>query len=151
MKKKSKLLVSAKPGCPTVKFRRYKVYFNHVQVENYPTPEEATQMFIDTIKYVYNDNKNYVDELFSSIYGRPVKFKESLSDLLIKIKTLMVQAGESIEEVVSKIRNYLGYNCSFNRFESGRLIPCSSDRILKAYQLVKEKKSFVSIEDALYL
>jgi hypothetical protein len=144
-------VASAKPGNSVVKIYDSIKIHNNVLIENYPSPEEAENIILDIIESTYNSNLHYVKDLFHSIYGREFRIGNKLSDLLIKIKKIMIETNKTIEEIVLEIRNYLGYNCSFNRLQNNKLVPCDSTRILNAYNLVKEKKSLITIENCLYL
>jgi hypothetical protein len=139
-------VASAKPGNSVVRV------YNSLRVHNNIVSEEYDERFIvELIKKVYDDNEKYIKDLFLNIYEKPVKFSDKLSDLFIKIKSIINMTGKSIDEIVSEIRSYLGYKCSFHRIQNGKLIPINSERILNAYKLVQEKKSLVVVENILYL
>lgn len=104
------------------------------------------QSYIKTITF----EERKINHTFVQIYGKPLKFKQAVSDLYIKIKNIMQNTGKSIVEMTQDIRKALGYNCSFFRNVGNTLVPVTSDRILKAYELVTQGKSLIHIENALY-
>jgi len=147
-----RLIASAKPGNPVVFVNHFAKVHNRLFIQEYDTePIDEMKEIKRLIRSMYEENQKYVQDLFFKIYGRSIKFKETLSDLLIKIKNIVNQAGESIENIIDQIRSYLGYSCSFLRREGQSLVLCNSERILNAYKLVKEKKSFITVENVLYL
>lgn len=118
------------------------------------TSSEFTKVVFEMVRERYMEtithNMSQVNSIFMEIYDTPIRFKERVSDLLIKIKNVMVQTGKSIEQVVKEIRKYLGYDCQFFRMEGDRRIPINSERIMKAHFLVEKKELFIKVEDALY-
>jgi hypothetical protein len=126
-----------------------KTYTHRIEKEDYP--EDALSLIWDIIQISYKNTVNWVNQVFQRIYRKPVRFTGAISDFLIKIKTIMNQTGKTIEQIVQDIRSYLGYNCSFHRFEGDRSVPITSERILKAYELTRSKQNLIAIENVLYL
>lgn len=145
-------VASAKAGNPFVKLGKEVHVFQNVRVEDYPDPSEFTSIVMKTIRVEYKANALFVNQLIQWIYGRTdVKFSDCLSEFLIKLTNIMKQTNADIRDIVQGIRNYLGYNCSFNRLAGEKLVPISSERILEAYKLVQQKESLIKVENVLYL
>lgn len=125
-----------------------------IQVGDYGVDYEKrtiAQMIKDHYHSNLDDMKSTITRIFVSIYGESVPFKERItSEIWIKLKQIMQETGKTIEEVTRDIRNYLGYPCSFFRIDGARKLPIDSQRIRKAYELMKQRKSIVAVEDALY-
>lgn len=91
-----------------------------------------------------------IDTTFVQIYGKKMRFSQCVSELYIKIKNIMQATGKSIEEMVEAIHKSLGYKCSFYRYVGEKLIPITSDRIIKAYDLATKGNGMIQVENALY-
>lgn len=107
------------------------------------------------IKDVYNVSMDVyqkeINHTFEEIYGKPLVIKKRLtSEVIIKLKNIMQQTGKTIVEITQDIRGYLGYPCSFFRLDGIRTIPIDSQRITKAYELMRQRASILKVEDALY-
>lgn len=86
------------------------------------------------------------------IYGKIPKFDESnFTNTVCNIKDIMKLSGKNIRNTVKHIRRYLGYPTYFHRIEKSKLIPVELERIKKAYELIKENKSFIEVENTLFL
>jgi hypothetical protein len=125
-----------------------KTYHHNVATED----DELIDIIRAKVQVEYAILSQSVRKRIITIYGKPLSFRDTISDLNFKLKKMVEKTGKTIEEIVREIRNYLGYKCSFTRYdESGRLIPITSERILEAHKLISEKKNLVTIENTLYL
>lgn len=113
--------------------------------------DEIGKMIRDHYVENMKDMESEVNTTFAGIYGRHLPVKRKItSEILIKLKEIMTQTGKTITEITHDIRRYLGYPCSFFRFEGAKQLPIDSQRITKAYELIKRRASIIKVEDALY-
>lgn len=125
---------------------------------NLPVLEFSEEnMVVKTITGMYRrtirDYRRKIDNTFLHSYGKSVNCPECMiSEMVFKLKGILERTGaSSLDQITYAIRRYLGYRCSFFKMQDNKVVPVDGDRLERAYQAIKENKSFIEIENILYL
>ena len=148
-------VASAKPGNSIVTtFNKMHSHHTESRIFKNLTFAEFKQEVFRMIHREYDSANSYniqnINSIFTTLYGKPLRFREAPSELILKIKRMIQKTGLSVDQLVNTIRQYLGYPCSFFRQDGDRTVPITSERLLKAHELITQKASIVKVEDALY-
>ena len=113
--------------------------------------EYARKVIKRRYRHTIDYNKWRANVTLQPFYGKPLLFADKVtSEVTYRIKEMIQETGKDIEEIAQEFRNYLGYRTPFFRKEGERMIPVDSQRIMKAYKAMKERKTVKEIEKILF-
>lgn len=91
-----------------------------------------------------------VNEKLLSLYGKEIPFSEKIvSDVLQKIQYIERTTRNTMEGISSDLKAVLGQDFKFFYNKEGKEYPISSDKILEAYQNLKQKQPVEKIKTIL--
>lgn len=129
--------------CYSTKGRYYKNMTSITDVEILAQKLLKPSNLMKTYEQTRNNMFQKVNNFVKQMYGIQIKISNFvLTDLSIKIKNIM----NNVEQIKKDIHTALGYKASF--LQKGKPIPL--ERIIKAWELAKQKARFIQVENALY-
>lgn len=122
-----------------------------VYINNDDEPTFIAKVIIRKYKDIMKWHKKKINNTLKPFYSRNLEFADNLTaNMIERIRVLMESTGKTIKEMGKDFEAYLGYPCTFFRKENFRQVPVDTDRILKAYQAMKENKLIYEIEKILF-
>lgn len=104
--------------------------------------------YVETVSY----HRQKINFEMKQIYKKPIYFEEKkLSYMIYTIKDLIAISGKDVRNAIRDLRRYLGYPCYFYRFKGSKQVPVDPGKIVQAYKMMLENKSFLEIENILFL